>query len=93
MPFPQKISKDDFFLRFRSSPDIFFVFYICLVSNSFLHTFIFGVIYMENYVLIEGTLYFFCNNCFIKVTEYFSTGNKTLESVFVDYIKHISASA
>jgi len=48
---------------------------------------------VENYVLIEGDLYFvYANNYFIKVTEHFAQ-SKTLESIFVDHIEHIAASA
>jgi len=45
-----------------------------------------------NYVLIEGDLYFLCdNNYYIKVTEHFSISGNTIDSLFVDYITHISA--
>jgi len=48
---------------------------------------------MEDYVLIEGELYFVHQHYYIKVTEHFSACDKTLDSIFADYITHISASA
>jgi len=49
---------------------------------------------MGNYVFIEGELYFaYTNNYFIKATEYFPISGNAINSLFVDYIEHISASA